>query len=84
MTVTQFAGPIDLGERLQALHDDVRRSALRATIGGLVSEFTNEELRLLADSYLSIQEVQELRNLGLLAPTEGFDVAKAMANGNTP
>ena len=41
-------------------------------IGALVTGFTNDELRLLADAYLNMGEVATLRKLGLLQPDEGF------------
>jgi hypothetical protein len=62
--------------KLAALRAAARLASDRIMIGGLTSEFTNDELRLLADNYLNIGEVLTLRRLGLLAEGEGFDGTK--------
>jgi hypothetical protein len=53
-----------------------RRSAQAAAdavlVGILVRDFTNDELRAVADE-MSIAETMTLRRLGLLAPDEGYD-----------
>jgi hypothetical protein len=68
----------DLAEvhaRYRDLEDRHREVAFQAWIGALVMEFTNDELRAMADDFC-IRDTLTLRKLGLLAPDEGFDGRK--------
>lgn len=65
----------DTHDRYRALKQEIDEAHRLAWIGGLVSRFTNEELRLLADTFC-IWETLALRDLGLLGPDEGYDGRK--------
>lgn len=62
-----------LSDRLRSFEDAHQIAAHHARIGGLVLEFTNDELRALCDFLLTIGDVLDLRRLGLLGSDEGFD-----------
>lgn len=64
--------------RLLEARKQARRAADAMLVGLLVRDFTNDELRVVADS-LAIGETLLLRQLGLLAPDEGFDGRKQPA-----
>ena len=61
--------------RYSTLQSQAREAAEMAWVGTLVTRFTNDELRLLAD-YWSIGETYAMRRLGLLSPDEGYDGKK--------
>lgn len=65
----------ECAERFNVLQDEHRRVMAKAWLGALVSEFSNAELRVLMD-YLTIQDVLDLRRLGLFGPNEGWDGSK--------
>lgn len=71
--LVEFPTLATVSPRLMALREAARLAAERTVIGALVNDFTNDELRLMADDLLTIAEVLTLRRLGLLGPDEGFD-----------
>ncbi len=80
LAVIETPDMAEVARRLMDLRDAGRVAEERIVIGGLCAEFTNDEIRLLADDYLNIGEVLTLRRLGLLAEDEGFDGSKASRN----
>ncbi len=63
----------DVAPRFMDLRRAVREQANDLMIGAIVTRFSNDEIRLLADNYLNIGEVATLRRLGVLDTNEGFD-----------
>ena len=63
----------ELAPRFIAARREHARRVEQAWVGTLVLEFSNDELRLLCDEYLTVSEVRTLRRLGLLRPDEGFN-----------
>lgn len=58
--------------RLGDIRAEAQRMAVLIIRGALVTQFTNEELHLIAE-YMSIGETCDLRKMGLLGEDEGFD-----------
>ncbi len=77
--------PVDRATALRRLQqfrrDELMRAEL-ATIGFLVTAFTNDELHAIADD-LAIGETMTLRAVGLLADNEGFD-GRGASGGQGP
>jgi hypothetical protein len=76
-------GQPDVPAALDRYHDLQRRweaDTRIAWVGFLVTQFSNDELRAVAD-HISIGEVLTLRELGLLRPDEGFDGRKKPKRG---
>ena len=67
-------------DRFNVLNRAHRAWSYRMWIGTLVTEFSNDELRLLADR-LTINDTLTLRHLGLLRPDEGYDGTRRKRRG---
>lgn len=71
--------PPDVGACMAELSEARQQYALQAdlaVIGFIVTRFTNDEIRAIADEGLTIGETLTLRDIGLLGPDEGFDGSK--------
>lgn len=74
LTVVEEPALADVGARLNNLNTAHRIHANQLRIGAMVLEFTNAELRVLAEAgFLTYGDVLTFRRLGLLAEDEGYD-----------